>query len=157
MESRATFETWTSRSIKTIMFIFRGWKKANILNILGYLTEMTLEPVCRYFFHYFWGLLEATERGAGVVWAFFRRKRHRSTSSVVAGIPRVHNVDNYCLHTSSQDWSQTPHFHLLNETFRLTLTSQWIILRFPGENFFLEQSLSCILEIVLLRVRSWEG
>ena len=39
--------------------------------------------------------------------------------------------------------SQTPLFHLLIESSRFTLTGLWIILRFPGENVFLEQSSSC--------------
>ena len=33
-----------------------------------------------------------------------------------------------------------PRFHLLIEPSRFTLTSLWIILRIPGENFVLEQS-----------------
>ena len=125
MEIRATFETWTSRSIKIALLIFRGRKLVNILNIVGYLLEMTLEhvlevvhflrrslrrfslgwpnfvtftqwlPLCFLFFR---GLL-----------AFFRRKRLRNTLlDVVAGIPRVSNVNIYFCTPSLWDQSCDP-------------------------------------------------
>lgn len=126
MEIRATFETWTSRSIKIALLIFGGQKLVNILNIVGYLLEMTLNTFWRWFifsvevfvvkfslgwpnfvtftqwlplcFLFFRGLL-----------AFFGRKRPRNTLlDVVAGIPRVSNLNIYFCTPSLWDQSCDP-------------------------------------------------
>ena len=54
-------------------------------------------------------------------------------------------------------WSQKHLFHLLIESSRFTLTSLWIILHFPGENFFLKQSSSRVTGYVFKRlIKIWE-
>ena len=54
-------------------------------------------------------------------------------------------------------WSQKHLFHLLIESSRFTLTSLWIILHFPGENFFLKQSSSRVTGYVFKGlIKIWE-